>query len=190
MRIRLISILLKLRPLNGSDRRSECCWTRNILLWRNSAEKIQVSRSRRRFPQAEVIWHEQTNQGSPRSGAAGTAVPFGSEERDWSGHRATDPMPGVQISGTHPIYAVVNLSALHRHSLAPNVYIPSAQADAVRSKLAPKQTVQGLLEALEDMTEKQAACFPNNGTVLLNDKTVGALRQYLHSAVEEDAEHG
>ena len=75
---------------------------------------------------------------------------------------ATDPMPGVQISGTH----------------------------AVRSKLAPKQTVQGLLEALEDMTEKQAACFPNNGTVLLNDKTVGALRQYLHSAVEEDAEHG
>ena len=76
---------------------------------------------------------------------------------------ATDPMPGVQISGTHPIYAVVNLSALHRHSLAPNVYIPSAQADAVRSKLAPKQTVQGLLEALEDMTEKQAACFPNNG---------------------------
>ena len=99
---------------------------------------------------------------------------------------ATDPMPGVQISGTHPIYAVVNLSALHRHS----VYIPSAQADAVRSKLAPKQTVQGLLEALEDMTEKQAACFPNNGTVLLNDKTVGALRQYLHSAVEEDAEHG
>ena len=43
---------------------------------------------------------------------------------------ATDPMPGVQISGTHPIYAVVNLSALHRHSLAPNVYIPSAQADA------------------------------------------------------------
>lgn len=42
---------------------------------------------------------------------------------------ATDPMPGVQISGTHPIYAVVNLSALHRHSLAPNVYIPSAQAD-------------------------------------------------------------
>lgn len=32
---------------------------------------------------------------------------------------ATDPMPGVQISGTHPIYAVVNLSALHRHSLAP-----------------------------------------------------------------------
>lgn len=22
---------------------------------------------------------------------------------------ATDPMPGVQISGTHPIYAVVNL---------------------------------------------------------------------------------
>lgn len=103
---------------------------------------------------------------------------------------ATDPMPGVQISGTHPIYAVVNLSALHRHSLAPNVYIPSAQADAVRSKLAPKQTVQGLLEALEDMTENQAACFPNNGTVLLNDKTVGALRQYLHSAVEEDAEHG
>lgn len=59
---------------------------------------------------------------------------------------------------------------------APNVYIPSAQADAVRSKLAPKQTVQGLLEALEDMTEKQAACFPNNGTVLLNDKTVGALQ--------------
>lgn len=35
---------------------------------------------------------------------------------------ATDPMPGVQISGTHPIYAVVNLSALHRHSLAPSVY--------------------------------------------------------------------
>ena len=40
------------------------------------------------------------------------------------------------------------------------------------------------------MTEKQAACFPNNGTVLLSDKTVGTLRQYLHSAIEEDAEHG
>ena len=99
-------------------------------------------------------------------------------------------MPGVQIIGTHPIYAVVNLSALHQYILAPSVYIPSAQADAVRRKLAPKQTVQGLLEALEDMTEKQATCFPNNGTVPLNDKTVGALRQYLHSAVEEDAEHG
>lgn len=56
---------------------------------------------------------------------------------------ATDPMPGVQISGTHPIYAVVNLSALHRHSLAPNVYIPSAQADAVRANLHQSRQYRG-----------------------------------------------
>ena len=102
---------------------------------------------------------------------------------------AAEPMPGTQITGQYPICAVVSLSALHRYSLAPSTYIPSAQADAVRRKLAPKQTVQGLLESLEDMTEKQAACFPNNGTVLLNVKTAGVLRRYLHSAGDEDVEH-
>ena len=99
---------------------------------------------------------------------------------------AVNPMPKVQVIGTHPNCAIVSLSSLHRHSLAPSTYIPSAQADAVRRKLAPKQTVQGVLESLEDMVEKQAACFPNNGTVLLNVKTVGVLRQYFHSVGEED----
>ena len=49
-------------------------------------------------------------------------------------------------------------------------------------------TVERLLDLTNYIIDH--TCFPNNGTVPLNDKTVGALRQYLHSAVEEDAEHG
>ena len=103
---------------------------------------------------------------------------------------AAGPMPGVQLIKAHPNCAAVSLSALHRHSLAPSTYLPSAQADAVQRKLAPKQTVQGLLESLEDMAGKQVACFPDNGNILLNDRTVGVLRQYLCSAEEEDTAHG
>ena len=131
------------------------------------------------------------NQGSPALEQQAQQFPFGSEERDWSGHRgygsdarSTDQRDASNLCsrkfiGSPPAQPGAQSFIFLRHRRMQSA-----------AKLAPKQTVQGLLEALEDMTEKQAACFPNNGTVLLNDKTVGALRQYLHSAVEEDAEHG
>jgi hypothetical protein len=89
--------------------------------------------------------------------------------------KAAGPIPGVEIPDSSVTCAIVNLSALHRHSLNPSTYIPAVQADAVKRKLAPKQTVHGVLESLDEMIESQSVRFSDKEQVLLNSNTIAAL---------------
>ena len=94
---------------------------------------------------------------------------------------AAGPMPGVEILDSPVNCAVVKLSALYKHSLAPSTYIPSVQADAVKRRLAPKQTVQGVMDSLDEMVETRFIRFSDRDHILLNSKTIAALAPWKNS---------
>ena len=57
----------------------------------------------------------------------------------------------------------------------------------VKRKLAPKQTVHGVLESLNEMIEKQSVQFPDKEQVLLNSNTIAALVPWKCSLPEQRA---
>ena len=95
---------------------------------------------------------------------------------------AAGPLSGVQMLRTHPDCAVISLSTLQQNTLSASTYLPAAQAAVVRQKLEPERTVQGLLDALKDMTKRQSACFPGKNSVQLNSRTLWVLQNFLCSA--------
>lgn len=87
-------------------------------------------------------------------------------------------LKGVKILSDAPCCATVRLSALDKMDLAPSTYLPSAQADAVKRRLEPKQTVQSILDELHDMVKTRAVRFSDGERVTINQNTIDVLAPY------------
>lgn len=90
------------------------------------------------------------------------------------------PMKGVVLlTDRGPICVAVRRSTLNQMNLAAEHYIPQAQANVVRRKLAGAKTVTDLVSRLDEMVSTGIARFSGTDTCKLNDKTLAVLSRYL-----------
>ena len=95
------------------------------------------------------------------------------------------PLPGVKPIGDGKLNcAVVRLNALRENSfnLSAEYYLPSSQADAVKTRISGAKTVTELIARVTDIVETKSV--KANGTTLqLNNSTIEALKKYAKEGV-------
>lgn len=97
--------------------------------------------------------------------------------------RTTSPLDGVKpIEGTSLRCAMVSSSAIFASKglvMAADYYIQDSQADIVQAAISPCQSVRGLMDRLQNMSETSRVSTGGASGSMLNEQTVSAISKFV-----------